>query len=442
MIKNLTTALLLLFTVSAFSQSYNSPESMIYDEANDRYFVSNVNGNTIFSLSTNGELSNYVTEGLNGPKALLICGDTLLSMNHTSVQGFLLSDTSKVMQIDVSESQFMNGAALDNKGNLFVTDMQKHCVYRINLKKGTYNIFTDGLNSPNGLHFDEANNRLLVVSWGSNAKIQAINLNDSVLSDVVTTKMSDLDGICSDNCGNIYVSSWGKNAVFVYEPTFTKAPTKIAESLSGPADISIREDNQTLLVPKFNANAVEIIDLGMNCAETTSNVSPANESANLATTVTVEWQAIEGATGYVVEYGTDDMFYRTEGFVMTTDLSADLEDLDPATTYFWRVAVGKDDTKTYFSEPWSFTTAEESVSTQSTNFDQLKVYPNPVKNTLYIDNVAENSSIQIFDLMGKSVYYNVVTGTKLQLPFNFNNGLYLVKVSNGISEKSMIICKD
>lgn len=422
--KKLTTILFLALTAITVAQTYNSPESMVYDTSNDRYLISNVNGNTIFTLSTDGELTNFVTEGLNGPKALFIVGDTLLSINHTSVQGFLLSDASKVMHIDVDGSQFMNGAAIDGNDNLFVTDMQKHLVFRINLKTGDYNVFVDGLNSPNGLHFDEANNRLLMVSWGGNAKIQAIGLTDSVLTDVVTTKMSNLDGICSDNCGNIYVSSWGKNAVYVYEPTFTKAPTKIAENLSGPADISIRQDNQTLLVPKFNANAVEIIELGMNCAQTTSNIAPANESTELETTVTVEWEAVEGATSYYVEYGTDNMFYSTIGFKATENLSTDLEELDAATTYFWRIAAIVNDTKKMFSEPWSFSTAAETVSVLNADKQAVRIYPNPCSDQLNFSFDVEK--VLVLNAIGQELLHIKDKTNSLDLS-GMNTGIYFVK---------------
>lgn len=424
--RKLITILFLALSLFTVAQTYNSPESMIYDAANNRYIISNVNGNTIFTLSSNGELANFVTEGLNGPKALLISGDTLLSMNHTSIQGFLLSDASKVMHIDIEGAQFMNGAALDGKGNLFVTDMQKHLVFRVNLKTESYNVFTTGLNSPNGLHFDEVNNRLLMVSWGGNAKIQAINIADSAVSDLVSTKMSNLDGICADNCGNIYVSSWGKNAVYVYEPTFTKAPTKIAESLSGPADISIREDNQTLLVPKFNANDVEIIELGMNCASEVTYSAPANETTNMETTVTVEWEAVEGATGYIVEYGTDEMFYSTDGFVVTTELTATIEDLEQGETYFWRVAVGIDDAKTLYSEPWSFSTAEETVSINE-NIDQINLYPNPCSEQLNFSKNVEK--ISIYNAIGQELIHINNKTNSLNLR-ELNSGVYFVKFTS------------
>jgi DNA-binding beta-propeller fold protein YncE len=340
------------------------------------------------------------------------------------------------MHIDVAGSEFMNGASVDENGNLFVTDMNKNCVYRILLTSGTYNVFNEDLSSPNGLHFDKPNNAILVCSWGGNAKIQSISLTDSSLTDLVSTKMSDLDGICSDNCGNIYVSSWGKNAVFVFEPTFSKPPTKIAEGLNGPADIAIREDNQTLLVPNFNSNSFAIIELGINCAKAVSYSAPAKESTDLETTVTVEWKAVEGATSYNIEYGTDEMFYSTVGIKATEHLSADLEELEFATTYFWRVAAIIDDTKTIYSDAWSFTTVESNVDIQNLHENEIKIYPNPCDNTLNFSEAVNNVSIT--NVAGQQVY----SAKPFVKSINFDElttGLYFVEFYS--SENIKIITK-
>ncbi|MCG8698473.1 MAG: hypothetical protein MI922_10500, partial [Bacteroidales bacterium] len=91
--KTLITTVLISLAFVINAQSYNQPESMVFDANNDRYFVSNKKGNTIVILK-DGKLTDFVTTGLNGPKGLLIHDNTLITINNTFVAGYKLSDGS------------------------------------------------------------------------------------------------------------------------------------------------------------------------------------------------------------------------------------------------------------------------------------------------------------------------------------------------------------
>lgn len=262
MIKHYFILCLLLFISGiSMSQSYNNPESIVYDQADDRYFISNKGANTIVQMDSNSKLTNFVTSDLNAPKGLLIVGDTLISVNNTSVQGFLLSDASRVLNISIEGSVFMNDVTSDNKGKIYVSDTSTGKVYLISLKTGEYATIVDSLVNPNGLLYDSKRNSILICNWGDKAKIQAFNLSDSTISDLITTEFRNLDGLACDSAGNIYVSSWGSNAVYRFDAAFENPPVLISEGHNGPADISIRKDKQILCIPNFNSNKVQFIKL-------------------------------------------------------------------------------------------------------------------------------------------------------------------------------------
>jgi hypothetical protein len=64
----------------------------------NRYFISNKGGNTIVQIDSQNNLTNFfVTTDLNEPKGLLIVGDTLISVNNTTIQGFLLESGLRVL---------------------------------------------------------------------------------------------------------------------------------------------------------------------------------------------------------------------------------------------------------------------------------------------------------------------------------------------------------
>jgi len=253
--------MLLLVGCISMAQSYNNPESIVYDQSAGRYFISNKAGNTIVYLDSEHVLTTFVSSGLDGPKGLLIAGDTLISVNNTSLQGFLLSDGTRVFNISIKDAVFMNDVTVDTKGNLYVSDTAAGKVYQISLKTGKYSTLIDSLVSPNGLLYDSKRNAILICNWGANAKIQSFGLSDLILSDLAKTELSNLDGLAFDDGGNIYVSSWGSNAVYRFDSSFKNSPVVISEGHNGPADIFIIKEKKRLCIPNFNSNKVQFIDL-------------------------------------------------------------------------------------------------------------------------------------------------------------------------------------
>lgn len=235
-------------------------------------------GNTIIKLDSEGTLTNFVTTGLYEPKGLLILGDTLISVNSTSVQGFNITTADRVMNISIAGSVFMNDVTTDGKGNLYISCYEKDVVYK--LKDGTYSVLISSGINPNGLLFDENNNSLMICNMGRNAKIQSFNLADSNLTTLVTTKLSNLDGLAKDNCGNIYVSSWGTHSVYAFNSQFSNPPTIVSSGNSGPADISINQDEQILAIPNYNLNSIRFLNLGLECQAEINYTSPSDNSTN------------------------------------------------------------------------------------------------------------------------------------------------------------------
>lgn len=252
--------LLLLCSIS-MAQSYNNPESIVYDQVGDRYFISNKAGNTILQLDSEHKLTTFIGSDLNAPKGLLIVGDTLISVNNTSIQGFLLSDASRVLNISIEGAVFMNDVTTDNKGNIYVSDTSNGMIYQVSLETGEYSTLVDSIKGPNGVLYVSKSNSILICNWGENAKIQSFNLTDSILSNLVTTELSNLDGLASDKAGNIYVSSWGSNAVYRFDPSFKNPPVIISDGHDGPADVFIIKDKQRLCIPNFNANTIQFVYL-------------------------------------------------------------------------------------------------------------------------------------------------------------------------------------
>ncbi len=169
--------------------------------------------------------------------------------------------------------QLLNDITSDASGNLYITEYYGNKIYKVRILDQAYSTFVDsGLYSPNGILFDERNNRLLVMSeGGTNAPIVAVNIEDSTIYTVVFTGLYLTDGLSEDNEGNIYVSSWSSNAVYRYDTTFSNPPDLISAGHHGPADIFFNKRNNILAVPNFNSNSVDFIPISPSDVETESN---------------------------------------------------------------------------------------------------------------------------------------------------------------------------
>lgn len=86
-------------------------------------------------------------------------------------------------------------------------------------------------------------------------------------------------------------------------------------------------------------------------------ISPADQTVDTDTSLTLIWTSAEGAISYEYQLATDAEFSSLiSGSNTGTDTSATIADLSYLTEYFWRVrAIGAQDTSDY-SEPFSFTT--------------------------------------------------------------------------------------
>jgi hypothetical protein len=183
-------------------------------------------------------------------------GDTLYACDGASIKGFDLTTGTQVVNMNLGAT-FLNGLTSDGSQYLFATDFSAKKIYRVCPSAGTFNIMCSTTYSPNGIIYDGANNRCVFVNWGTNARVQAMSLADSTVSNLYTTTTSNIDGITRDAAGYWYISTWGGNALRRFDPAFSAAPTSVMTGLSNPADIDINAAGDSIGIPNSgNANNV------------------------------------------------------------------------------------------------------------------------------------------------------------------------------------------
>jgi hypothetical protein len=282
-----TLAAIAICSVS-FAQTFNAPESVEHDAAGNRWFVGQNGSNVIHTYSPgSGTLSAFASV-TSGPHGLEIMGTTLYACDGGSIKGFDLATGSQVFNLSLGAT-FLNGLTTDGSTYLFATDFTAKKIYRICPSTNTYNIMASTTYSPNGIYYDAANARCVFVNWGTNARIQSMLMSDSTISTLYTfSGVSNIDGITRDAAGYWYVSTWGGNALRMFDPTFSAAPTSVMTSLSSPADIDINAAGDSIGIPNSgSANNVVFYVLPTGIQAPTLNTAgeaypnPASESSRI-----------------------------------------------------------------------------------------------------------------------------------------------------------------
>jgi hypothetical protein len=252
-----------------FAQEFlNEPESVVYDAQYKRYLVSNVGHGKIIQIDSSGTYTIW-NEDQASIRGLVIVGRKLFAACDAGVTVFDLETAQKITTIAIAEQAFLNDITADTSGFVYVNDNGNGNMYKIDVQALSYWIFTQGLIEPNGVLYDDVNNRLLTSSWEQNGRIQAVSLDDSTITTILQTTFASLDGMAYDYAGNFYVASWGENTVFRYDHDITLSPVAVSTGHSGPADIFINQEENLLVVPNFNRNTVDFIDLSQQLTKIT-----------------------------------------------------------------------------------------------------------------------------------------------------------------------------
>ena len=261
-----------LFNVSLLlSQNYQSAESVEYDPINNQWLVSN--GSRIIADDGEGNLSYFGTG--NASHGLEVLDNTLFAVASNAIKGYDLTSEEEIMNLQIPGVSFLNGLTNDGANTLWVSDFSAGKIYSIDVtdvsNPSYIEIVSNTGGTPNGVLFDEANNRLLFVTWGSNAKIKAVDLGTNEVSTLVTTSFSNIDGIDDDSEGNYYISSWSPARITKYNNDFSISETVDTPGLNSPAHIGYSQSTDVLGIPM--GSSVIFVDLTVLSA-TDENFNP------------------------------------------------------------------------------------------------------------------------------------------------------------------------
>ncbi|MFN2317415.1 MAG: SMP-30/gluconolactonase/LRE family protein [Gemmatimonadales bacterium] len=268
-------------TQVAVTDGFATPESVLWDADQQVWFVSNINGaptekddnGYISRLTADGALETlqWVSGGrdgvtLNAPKGMAIVGDLLWVTDIDALRAFDRRTGALMASMEFGDqAKFLNDIAADADGALYITDtgivvgpegMSRPGPDRVfKVADGMMEVLAEGaeLEAPNGITWDAANGRLIVVPFAG-AMLRTVS-PDGVIGELATGTGGH-DGVEILTDGRIIVSSWEGGSVFVVGMDGAKH-TVLVSGLDAPADIGLDRARNLVAIPLFNQNRVE-----------------------------------------------------------------------------------------------------------------------------------------------------------------------------------------
>jgi DNA-binding beta-propeller fold protein YncE len=250
-----------LWSLSGFMH----PESVYADPARNALYVSNLNGKPlekdgngfISKLTGDGKLDTLKwIEGLNAPKGMVMNGDKLY-----------VSDIDSLVEIDPAAGRivatypaegavFLNDTAVDEAGNVYVSDIAKRKIWQ--LKDGKMAIWydKDDLMHPNGLRVEGG--KLIVAGFGWEIHDDdTTKVPGNLLTiDLATKELKNLGG--GQGVGNLDGLERGADNTFLVTDFTHGALYRIREDGTfdtlmdmnpGSSDLEVVNDGKTAIIP-------------------------------------------------------------------------------------------------------------------------------------------------------------------------------------------------
>jgi sugar lactone lactonase YvrE len=251
---------------------FSQPEAVRYDPDQDVYFVSSFGAGDAQAKDNNGFISRMSPEGkieqpqfiaggksgvtLHAPRGMFITGDTLWVADEDAVRGFNRRTGAPLVTADFSAYKlgFLNDVAAGPDG-VYVTDTGTETVYRFANGRVTVALQTKALGGPNGITWDAANRRGIVVPYGGDSVIRSWAPGTKTLSVLGKSTSNKFDGVEILSDGRVLASSQGDSALHL----FTGGTGRPIIHVGGaPADIAVDTKRNQVAVPFVDRSIVEI----------------------------------------------------------------------------------------------------------------------------------------------------------------------------------------
>ncbi|NJB71798.1 subtilisin-like proprotein convertase family protein [Saonia flava] len=161
----------------------------------------------------------------------------------------------------------------------------------------------------------------------------------------------------------------------VFSPASATANTPVNITFSNTAGLAAGDYPVTVTATSIDMTKEVVLELGIgnNTFSVVTLSSPIDGMVDASQTQILQWEEVPNAANYDIEIATDDLFTNIVESNTVIFSSYEASNLEPETTYFWRVKPKNNCGEGVFSAPFSFTTVEISCTNLIANSVPLEI---------------------------------------------------------------------
>ena len=245
---------------------FSHPESVIYDEGSEYFYVSNMADRTegdgfISRISRKWKKQEHQwVKGLNDPKGIVVKGDRLYVTDVTVLVEIDLNTGEILRRIPVEGAKSLNDPAMDEEGEIYFSDLAGNSIFKLNNDGEVVSwLNSPELEKPNGLFVTP--DYILVAAWGEeqNGNILKVDRTTKEISRISKEGIGNMDGIQPKGDEEYYVSDWATGNIYSIDMNGNLTEILASEKSSG--DILYLKDENKLYLPMNHQNELWIYNL-------------------------------------------------------------------------------------------------------------------------------------------------------------------------------------
>lgn len=238
----------------------HTPESVLYDPANNILYVSNIGGvpptkkdgdGFISLVSLDGKIiTRKWATGFDAPKGMGLAGGTLYVTDIDRLKAIDTKTGKTINTWKVAGATFLNDVAVTSDSMVYFTDSDKSTIHR--LRKGQLSVVRvdTSLGGTNGVFVD---GNMLYLAGGA-GNVFSLNVDDQSIQKMASG-IPNGDGIERYQNGWI-VSNWSGEVYHIDDMGEVTEILDSQEAKLNTADIEVIEERNLLIIPTFFGNKV------------------------------------------------------------------------------------------------------------------------------------------------------------------------------------------
>ncbi|GAA4302727.1 ATP-binding protein [Compostibacter hankyongensis] len=236
-----------------------APESVLWDAGEGIFYVSDINGDGsardgngfISKVSPDGTVKQlHWADGLDAPKGLGMYKDEVYAADLSQLV-ILDKKSGKIKKkLTLPGATFLNDIAVDDEGNVYVSDTRQGKIYRYRDGKAEVFLGGDEVKGANGLLAEKGS--LWMLTAAGISRYDFSTKKTSLFSDAVKNG----DGITRVNDSDLIVSQWKGLVYYVKADGTANQILDLQAEHKNTADLFFLPEQQLLVIPTFTGNTV------------------------------------------------------------------------------------------------------------------------------------------------------------------------------------------